>query len=310
MFLASVFAAVNAGGYRYGGGYGGYSGYTGYRSTGLSGYAGLGGFGTGFTGAVALAPVATVAAAPVATLAAAPVTFAAAPAVSTAAASGPITAAIQTQRTVEVVDVPSTSQGAETQTVVIGPNVQPINLEFQTQASPLTATQSHLPTAPQQTQHSSYEEQPDVLRQDIVKPVIQDVRETVVPFRRITQEVRPVQESMHQILPRGQERGYVQASAATSTVRAAPAATFAAAPVATVAAVPVATVAAAPATVGFGFGATRSVGTVRGFGTGWGTGWGTGSHGWGNWGSNWGSGFKYGGKHGHGFSSFHSLKKK
>ncbi|OTF69232.1 hypothetical protein BLA29_007470, partial [Euroglyphus maynei] len=65
---------------------------------------------------------------------------------------------------------------------------------------------NHLPTPPAEPQHASYEEQPDLLRQDIVKPVVQDVHETVVPFRRVTQELKPVQESVHQVLARGQER--------------------------------------------------------------------------------------------------------
>ncbi|KPM11285.1 hypothetical protein QR98_0098550, partial [Sarcoptes scabiei] len=100
-----------------------------------------------------------------------------------------------------------------------------------------------------ETQHSSYEEQPDLLRQDIVKPVVQDVHETIVPFRRITQELKPVQETIHQILPRGEQRGFFQRQqvAQVAQVAQTPAvATFAAARPAAVA---VQAVQAAPAAV-------------------------------------------------------------
>lgn len=205
---------------------------------------------------VAAAPTyATVAAAPAyATVAAAPATqtvLVQQPAVQTVrvqavqvqAAQGPINAAIQTQRNVQVVDVPNNDVQPAPQSVVIGPNVQPLSLEFHSQSSPLSVQQLHHPTAPAAPQVSRHEEEADVLRQEIVKPVVQEVHETIQPIRRITQELRPVEEHVNQILNRGEQRAIVQAAPAPATIQ------VAAAPAAVeVAAAPAAVeVAAAPA---------------------------------------------------------------
>ena len=133
------------------------------------------------------------------------------------------------------------------------------------------------------------------MRQDIVKPVVQDVHETIVPFRRITQELKPVQESVHQILPRGQERGFYQqqqqvrvaqhvaapaAVAVQPVVQAAPAISavrVAAAPAVAYAAPAVSTVSAAPAAIGV-IGVQPAAGYI-GYGAGYGTGYGVAKYG-------------------------------
>lgn len=51
-------------------------------------------------------------------------------------------------------------------------------------------------------------EQPHLLIQNIKKPVIQEVREVIVPYRRITQEIRPVRERIKTIIAQEQGPGH------------------------------------------------------------------------------------------------------
>ena len=120
--------------------------------------------------------------------------------------SGPIQAAVQSTRSVEVVDAPSTGGVSAPQSLVIGPSVQPIDIEFQSQSSPVSVRQSHIPGQPNPPQVSRHQEEPDLLRQEIVKPVVHEVTEAIQPIRRVTQQVLPVQETVSQVLTRGQQQ--------------------------------------------------------------------------------------------------------
>lgn len=167
--------------------------------------------------------------------------------------TGPVQAAVLSQRSVQVVDVPSTGGIAPAQSIVIGPSIQPLDLEFQSQSSPVSVRQVHIPGQPNPPQFSSHQDEPDLLKQEIVKPIIHEVTEAIQPFRKITQEVRPVQETINQVITRGQQVQQVQnvavqaapvATVAVQAVQAAPALNLvgtvaAAAPSISVAAAPV-----------------------------------------------------------------------
>ena len=45
-----------------------------------------------------------------------------------------------------------------------------------------------------------------MLKHSVTKPIIQEVREIITPFRKITQEIQPVQEEILTIVSRGQEQ--------------------------------------------------------------------------------------------------------
>lgn len=105
--------------------------------------------------------------------------------------SGPIFAAVQSRRNIQFIDVPSNGGAGPRQTIVIGPSVQPLDFEFQSQSSPISVTQTHIPGRPNPPQESSHTDEPDVLRQTITKPIIHNVEETIQPVRRITQQVNP-----------------------------------------------------------------------------------------------------------------------
>lgn len=121
-----------------------------------------------------------------------------------AQSSGPVYAAVQSTRNVQYVDGPS-AQPAQPQTIVIGPSVQPLDFEFQSQSSPVNVRQTHIPSQPGPPQESSHTEEPDVLRQTITKPLIHEVHEEITPVRRISQVVNPVQEEINQLVTRGQQ---------------------------------------------------------------------------------------------------------
>jgi len=104
------------------------------------------------------------------------------------------------------VDAGSTGEAAVPASIVIGPSVQPIDIEFQSQSSPVTIHQSHIGGQASAPQVSSHTEEADILRQEIVKPVIHEVTEAIQPYRTITQEVRPVLETVNQLITRGEQR--------------------------------------------------------------------------------------------------------
>ena len=174
------------------------NGQNAYGNVLTSGSYGLGaGYGvTGFSSGLGLAKAYAPAYSTGLVLAQAPVAkigYAAAAPVATYARAqynqGPITAAVQSERSVQVVDVPSTGSPASPQSIVIGPSVNPLDFEFQSQSSPISVRQTHIPGQPNAPQYSSHQDEPDILKQEIVKPIVHEVTEAVQPYRKITQEV-------------------------------------------------------------------------------------------------------------------------
>jgi hypothetical protein len=117
---------------------------------------------------------------------------------------GPIPAAIQSTRTYEVVPVPSLFEAAVPQTIEVGPNIQPVNIVFRTQSSPLNLRQVHTPAAPQYESTRS-EDAPSVLTHENHKTVVQNYVETIQPIRKIETRIQPVIENAHTVVARGEE---------------------------------------------------------------------------------------------------------
>lgn len=140
-------------------------------------------------------------------------------AVSGRAYNGVVEAAVLSTRNVQVVDVPSTAVDSTPAQVVIPPVVSPVQIEFQSQSSPVTLTANHIGGQAAAPQEYSHEEEADIVRQNIVKPVIHEVHETVTPYRRVTQEVAPVKEEIQQLLSTGHREVQQQA---VNVQRAAP----------------------------------------------------------------------------------------
>lgn len=116
---------------------------------------------------------------------------------------GPVTAAIQSIRSVELNDLQDTYDSSEPQVIDIPPSAMPIVINFRTSASQLQIHQSHEPSEPKEIQETQSQDEPHFLRHSVTKPVIQEVHEIIMPYRRIIQEIRPVEEEIKTIVARG-----------------------------------------------------------------------------------------------------------
>ncbi len=68
--------------------------------------------------------------------------------------------------------------------------------------------QSHQGGGPGEVQQTSSEDEPHRLIHEVTKPIIQEVREVITPFRRVIQEIKPVQEEIQTIVARGEARNF------------------------------------------------------------------------------------------------------
>lgn len=108
--------------------------------------------------------------------------------------------AIQTRHNIEYRKVPSTGS-IQTATVEVGANSIPINVIFRSASSLLNVLQQHQ-GALGDVQESSSQDEPHRLVHTVTKPIIQEIHEVISPFRKITQEVHPVQEEIQTIVAR------------------------------------------------------------------------------------------------------------
>jgi hypothetical protein len=113
-------------------------------------------------------------------------------------------AAIHSTRSYEVVPVALNYEAPIPQTIDVGPNIQPVEIIFRTQSSPLGLQQIHTPAAPEYESTKS-EDQPSVLTHESYRPVIQNYREVIQPHRNIEQRVQPVIENVHTVVAKGEE---------------------------------------------------------------------------------------------------------
>ena len=60
-----------------------------------------------------------------------------------------------------------------------------------------------------QVQHSVSTDEPHYLRHEIQKPVIQTIREVIVPYRQVIQEIKPVVEEVKTVVPTGVPRSTI-----------------------------------------------------------------------------------------------------
>ena len=74
--------------------------------------------------------------------------------------------------------------------------VLPIVFNFRTRSSPIVTTQTHykLPESSPKVQYFETNEPPQYYSHVVHKPIYQDVREIILPYRILMQEIKPVQE--------------------------------------------------------------------------------------------------------------------
>lgn len=111
-----------------------------------------------------------------------------------------IPAAIHTVHNIEFRDVPSTGS-FNPATIEVGAQSIPLMILFRSSSSTLNIQQAH-DGAQGSTQESSSEDEPHRLVHSVTKPIIQEVHEVITPFRKITQEIQPVQEEIQTIVAR------------------------------------------------------------------------------------------------------------
>jgi len=119
---------------------------------------------------------------------------------------GPVSAAIATRHSVEVIPVNVPQQQIQPQVIDIDSGDLPVILNFISRSSRVFAQQNHIPGEPGETQVSQSEDEPHRLTHEVVKPVIQEIREVITPYRRVVQEIRPVVEEVHTVVAKGEPR--------------------------------------------------------------------------------------------------------
>ena len=114
-----------------------------------------------------------------------------------------INAAVISKHYFKVKNVPSSSQQADIPTIVISSGSTPLKIQMESSSSDVEVTQSHSNAAPQM-QTSNSVDGAIVLKHFVRKPIIQKVREIIVPQRNIVQEVMPVKEFIKTIVSQEQ----------------------------------------------------------------------------------------------------------
>lgn len=115
-----------------------------------------------------------------------------------------VNAAVYRKHTVQVYDVPASNSLGASPEIVIPASAQPLDISFHSQSSPISVRHVHFPGQPGTTEHTSSEEKPEILKQQIIRPIIQEITEVITPKRTLKQEVRPVKETLTQIISRRQ----------------------------------------------------------------------------------------------------------
>ncbi|KAH9404566.1 hypothetical protein TYRP_000392 [Tyrophagus putrescentiae] len=114
---------------------------------------------------------------------------------------GPLSVPVFSQHSVQIVPVHVEAPYLQPQLVSVEPSVSAIQLLFKTASSPLLVKQKHFASPGAVYQATQSADYPHVLRHVVHKPVLQEVREVIQPYRTITTQIQPVQERVHTILP-------------------------------------------------------------------------------------------------------------
>lgn len=112
-----------------------------------------------------------------------------------------IRAAVKTHHTIDYIDVPIEPLDIKPQTILVEANNIPLNILFQSRSSELNLQNEHMPSKGS-VQETSSEDEPHRLIHKVTKPIYQEIFELIKPYRKITQEITPVQEEIQTIVAR------------------------------------------------------------------------------------------------------------
>ena len=115
---------------------------------------------------------------------------------SAGTAGGTVQAAVRSRHTIEYVDVDLPQDEVVPQVVEVDAGILPLILNFKSASSRIQVNQQHEGAEAGEIQETESEDEPQLLRHSVTKPIIQEVREVITPFRRVIQEIHPVQEEV------------------------------------------------------------------------------------------------------------------
>ncbi|XP_054160324.1 uncharacterized protein LOC128958487 [Oppia nitens] len=113
---------------------------------------------------------------------------------------------VKSSHRIEVIPVHSSGESHATYVDVPG-GVLPVYMTFRTQSSPVHVNQVHRGSKGSY-QSSSSKDEPHVLVHEVTKPVIQELREVITPFRKVVQVIEPVREEVLTKVHKGERGGY------------------------------------------------------------------------------------------------------
>ncbi|OTF81866.1 DFP2-like protein, partial [Euroglyphus maynei] len=116
-----------------------------------------------------------------------------------------VPAAVISNHQIRQFDVPSSGFINPT-TIDVPANFIPVNFIFRSASSMVNVAQKHS-SAPGSFRESHSQDEPHKLVHTVTKPIIQEVHEVISPFRRVTQTVEPVRESVETIVARNSGGG-------------------------------------------------------------------------------------------------------
>jgi len=123
---------------------------------------------------------------------------------------GPVEAAVHSRRTVEFRNVATQRAYVQPQVIDVNSDNMPVQINFRSSSSPVHVQQVHTPGVVGPAEYNSFQDQPHRIVNEVVKPIIQEVREVIQPYRRVTQEIKPVIEEVLTVVHKGERIAYQQ----------------------------------------------------------------------------------------------------
>jgi len=105
---------------------------------------------------------------------------------------------IQFKKSYEMLPFYGKGSGKQYQ-VRVPQDYSPVKVMFLTQNTPVHIQQKHKRGQPEYKKATTHEE-PHVVVHEVIKPVIQEIREIIVPYRKVIQKIEPVQEERKTIV--------------------------------------------------------------------------------------------------------------
>ena len=112
---------------------------------------------------------------------------------------------VKSKHDLEIIKSESHEEDSQTYVDVPG-GVLPVYMLFKTQSSPVYVKQEHRGTKGSYQKSDSYDE-PHKLVHEVVKPVIQELKEIITPYRKVVQVIEPVKEERLTKVHKGERKG-------------------------------------------------------------------------------------------------------